>query len=129
MMAEIVVPAWFLSMARTCEFLVPARALATAAEAALTGAGRFDDLRIAIFTGRAVVAVLRLDLVLVMGASRGLRDVIRRTTSAPPRQITRQGSAVNFQEVVHSAPVVNADVAKHTVIRGGTEWTLTRMRL
>ena len=40
------------------------------------------------------------------------------------------GLAVNFQEVVHSAPVVNADVAKHTVIReGGTEWTLTRMRL
>jgi len=37
--------------------------------------------------------------------------------------------AVNFQEVVHSAPTVNADVAKHTVIRRGTEWTLTRMRL
>jgi len=36
---------------------------------------------------------------------------------------------VNFQEVVHSAPTVNADVAKHTVIRRGTEWTLTRMRL
>jgi hypothetical protein len=27
--------------------------------------------------------------------------------------------AVNFQEVVHSIPAVNADVAKHTVIRGG----------
>jgi riboflavin biosynthesis pyrimidine reductase len=26
---------------------------------------------------------------------------------------------VNFQEVVHSAPAVNADVAKHTVIRAG----------
>jgi hypothetical protein len=26
---------------------------------------------------------------------------------------------VSFQEVVHSAPTVNADVAKHTVIRGG----------
>ena len=33
---------------------------------------------------------------------------------------------MNFQEVVHSAPTVNADVAKHTVIRRGTEWTLTR---
>ena len=30
---------------------------------------------------------------------------------------------MNFQEVVHSAPTVNADVAKHTVIRRGTEWT------
>jgi hypothetical protein len=37
--------------------------------------------------------------------------------------------AVNFQEVVHSAPAVNADVAKQAVIRRGTEWTLTRMRL
>jgi hypothetical protein len=37
--------------------------------------------------------------------------------------------AVNFQEVVHSAPAVNADVARQAVIRGGTEWTLTRMRL
>ena len=37
--------------------------------------------------------------------------------------------AVNFQEVVHSAQTVNADVAKHTVIRRGAEWTLTRMRL
>ena len=27
--------------------------------------------------------------------------------------------AVNFQEVVHSARTVNADVAKRTVIRGG----------
>jgi hypothetical protein len=37
--------------------------------------------------------------------------------------------AVNFQEVVHSDPTVNADVAKQAVIRRGTEWTLTRMRL
>ena len=37
--------------------------------------------------------------------------------------------AVNFQEVVQSAPAVNADVARQAVIRGGTEWTLTRMRL
>lgn len=78
-------------MARTREFLVPARALTTATEEARTGAGRFDDLRIAVFTDRAPVAVLRLDLVLVMGALQGLRDIIRRTTSAPPRQITRRG--------------------------------------
>ena len=31
----------------------------------------------------------------------------------------QQALDVNFQEVVHSAPAVNADVAKHTVIRGG----------
>ena len=42
---------------------------------------------------------------------------------------TKDVLAVNFQEVVHSAPTVNADVTKHTVIRRGTEWTLTRMRL
>src|SRR5262249_27518287 len=34
----------------------------------------------------------RLDFVLVMGPSRGLRDAIRRTTSAPLRRMTRQGS-------------------------------------
>ena len=55
-------------MARTCEFLVPARVLTAAAEAARTAIGRFDDLRIAVFTHRAPAAVLRLDLVLVMGA-------------------------------------------------------------
>jgi hypothetical protein len=35
---------------------------------------------------------------------------------------------VNFQEVVHSAPAVNAYVAKQAVIRRGAR-TLTRMRL
>jgi hypothetical protein len=33
--------------------------------------------------------------------------------------VVNEALDVNFQEVVHSAPAVNADVAKHTVIRGG----------
>jgi hypothetical protein len=37
--------------------------------------------------------------------------------------------AVNFQEVVHSAPAVNADVTKHTGDSRRTEWTPTRMLL
>jgi hypothetical protein len=72
--------------------LVPARVLGGAPEAVPTGTGRFDDLRLIIF-GRARVIAFGLDLVLVMGASRGLRYAIRRTTSAPPRQVTRRGSA------------------------------------
>ena len=66
-------------------FLVPDRALVSALETPPTGAGRFDDLRWDAFTGRERVTVLSLDFVLVMGPSRGLRDAIRRTTSAPPR--------------------------------------------
>ena len=93
MMAAIVVPARSRSIATTCAFLVPARVLGGAPEAAPTGTGRFDDLRLAVLTGRERVTVLSLDFVLVMGSSRGLRDAIRRTTSAPPRQITRRGSA------------------------------------
>jgi len=34
--------------------------------------------------------------------------------------------AVNFQEVVHSVPTVNAEVAKQRDSRR-TEWTVTRM--
>ena len=41
----------------------------------------------------ARVIAFGLDLVLVMGASGALRDAIRRTTSAPPRQVTRRGPA------------------------------------
>jgi len=33
---------------------------------------------------------------------------------------------VNFQEVVHSVPTEDAEVAEASVIRG-TEWTFTRM--
>jgi hypothetical protein len=93
MMAAIVVPARSFSMARTWAFLVPLRALASVPEPASTGSGRFDDLRLAVFAGRERVTVLSLDFVLVMGASQGLRDAIRRTTSAPPRCMTRRGSA------------------------------------
>jgi hypothetical protein len=93
MMAAIVVPARSRSIATTCACLVPARVLASAPETAPTDTDRFDDLRLAVFAGRDPVAVLRLDFVLVMGPSQGLRDAIRRTTSAPPRQMTRRGSA------------------------------------
>ena len=56
-------------MATTSAFLVPARVLASVSEAAPAGTGRFDDLRLAVFTGREGVPVLRLDLVLVIRAS------------------------------------------------------------
>jgi hypothetical protein len=92
MMAATVVPARSCSIATTCAFLLPARVLATA-EVAITGTGRFDDLRLVVFAGRERVVALGLDFVLVMGSSRGLRDAIRRTTSAPPRQMTQRGSA------------------------------------
>src|SRR5579884_241064 len=39
-----------------------------------------------------------------------------------------QALAVNFQEVVHSAQAVNAEVAKHQRF-ARTEWTRTRMLL
>ena len=71
---------------------MPARVLATAPEVAPWGIGRLDDLRLVVF-GRARVIAFGLDLVLVMGASGGLRDAIRRTTSPPPRQVTRRGPA------------------------------------
>jgi hypothetical protein len=90
-MAAIVVPARSCSIATTCAFLVPVRVLLGAPEAAWTDSGRFDDLGLAGFTGREWEAALRLALVLVMGSSRGLRDVIRRTTSTPPRQKSRRG--------------------------------------
>jgi hypothetical protein len=38
----------------------------------------------------------------------------------------RDALAVNFQEVVHSAQAVNAEVAKHQRF-ARTEWTPTRM--
>jgi hypothetical protein len=89
-MAAFIVPARSCSIATTCAFLLPARVLATAPEAAMTGIGS-DDLVLADFTGRALVTVIVLDFVLVMGSSRGLRDAIRRTTSTPPRPMTRRG--------------------------------------
>ena len=91
MMAAIVVPARSWSIATTCACLVPARVLASTPEAAPTGTVRFDDLRLAVGCER--VTVLGLDFVLAMGPSQGLRDAIRRTTSTPPRQMTRRGSA------------------------------------
>src|SRR6266487_7185246 len=39
------------------------------------------------------------------------------------------GLVVNLQEVVHSVPTGNAEVAKPPAIRGETEWTRTRMPL
>jgi hypothetical protein len=90
-MAAIVVPARSCSIATTSAFLVPARVLAGVPETASTAARRFDDLRFAV--GRERVTILGLDFVLVMGASQGLRDAIRRTTSTPPRQMTWRGSA------------------------------------
>ena len=92
LMAAIVALVRSLSIATTCALLVPAPVLGGAPEAAPTGTGRFDDLRLIVF-GRARVIAFGLDLVLVMGASGGLRDAMRRTTSAPPRQVTRRGSA------------------------------------
>jgi len=55
--------------------------------------------------------------------------IVRRALREQIVLLHRRLLAVNFQEVVHSAPAVNADVARQAVIRGGTEWTLTRMRL
>src|SRR6516225_4843006 len=69
------------SMATTCAFLVPARVLASVSEAAPAGTGRFDDLRLAVFTGREGVPVLRLDLVLVMGS------LIRFARRHPPHHL------------------------------------------
>ena len=37
------------------------------------------------------------------------------------------GLAVNFQEVVHSAPAEEAEVADALAILGGTDWTFIRM--
>ena len=68
MMALIVAPAP-CSIAMICACLVPARALVRAAETAATGAGRFGDLGLAVFTVRERAAVLSLDFVLVMGSS------------------------------------------------------------
>ena len=52
-------------------------------------------------------------------------DVLVEASNTNPREPEpalshiRQALDVNFQEVVHSIPAVNADVAKQTVIRGG----------
>ena len=82
---------------------MPARVLGGAPEAAPKGTGRFDDLRLVVF-GRARVIAFGLDLVLVlvMGTSGVLRDAIRRTTSVPPRQVTRRGPAQKRASAVSS---------------------------
>jgi hypothetical protein len=49
-------------------------------------------------------------------------------TSACNDDAIRTRLGVNFQEVVHSAPAVNADVPNLSDSRG-TEWTPTRMLL
>jgi len=54
--------------------LVPTRALGSVREETLTGSGCFDDLLLALFCRRERVTVLRLEFVLVIGPSRGLRD-------------------------------------------------------
>jgi hypothetical protein len=43
--------------------------LVGAPEAAATGTGRFDDLRLAAFAGSRRVAILSLDFILIMGFS------------------------------------------------------------
>jgi hypothetical protein len=85
---------------------MPVRALVSVPETASTGTGRFDDLRLAVFTGRERVSVLSLDFLLVMGSSQGLRDAIRRTTSAPPRCMTWRGSA---QKHASAAPSLHSN--------------------
>jgi hypothetical protein len=85
MMAAIVVPAGSRSIAMTCAFLVPVRILSSADGAARAEFGRFDDLDLVAFTWRERGAVLRLDFDVVMGSSEVLYDVLRRTTSAPPK--------------------------------------------
>jgi len=74
-------------------FFVPARALAIALEEVPAGADFFNDFRcLAVLTEPERVAVLGLDW--VMGALRGLRDAIRRTTSAPLRAKLPGGAGV-----------------------------------
>jgi hypothetical protein len=54
-------------------------------------AGRLREADLLVFRAIERVAAAGLALGLVMGSSVGLRDVIRRTISALPRQKTRQG--------------------------------------
>ena len=54
-------------------------------------AGGLRDLGFLVFRPVEWVAAFTLDLRLVMGSSEVFRGAIRRTTSAPPGQITRQG--------------------------------------
>ena len=54
-------------------------------------ADRVRDLDLLVFREAERVAALGFDLGLVMEDPLGERDAIRRTTSAPPEQTTRQG--------------------------------------
>jgi hypothetical protein len=56
-----------------------------------TGAGRFRGAALAGFRAVERVAAAGLDLGFVMGSSEVLCGAIRRTTSAPAEQNTRQG--------------------------------------
>ncbi len=72
-------------------------------------AGGLRDLGFLVFRPVEWVAAFTLDLRLVMGSSEVFRGAIRRTTSAPPEQITgRAGprSAPQPPQVTHSnAPI------------------------
>src|SRR5665811_1330975 len=85
--AAIVAPAGVCSMATIRACLLSARA-ALFGDA---GADRAPDLGFPVFRVGKREAAFRFDLGLVMGSSEGQCDAIRRTTSAPPEQNTRQG--------------------------------------
>lgn len=87
MIAAIVAPAGFLSiaMARACLVSGPAAGLDDA------GSGRLRDAGLAVFRAVDRAVAFGLDLDLVMGSSEVCATTIRRTTSAPPGSVTRQG--------------------------------------
>jgi hypothetical protein len=80
MIAATVAPAGFLSIAMMLACLVSGRA----PDSDDAAAERLRDMGLAVFRAVERVADFGLDLGLVMGSSKVLRDAIRRTTSAPP---------------------------------------------
>jgi len=71
--------------------LVPVRVFGSTVETVRAVAVRSDDLGLAVFVRCERGAGLRLDFELVMGSSEVCAASIRRTTSAPRRQIARRG--------------------------------------
>jgi hypothetical protein len=80
MIAAIVAPAGFLSIAMARACLVSGREAGFDA----AGANRFRDAGLPVFRTFERVAAFGFDLGLVIESSEILRDAIRRTTSAPP---------------------------------------------
>jgi len=78
-------------------------------------AGGLRDLGFLVFRPVEWVAALTLDLRLVMGSSEGFRGAIRRTTSAPPGQITRQGRTPKRASAAPSYPQQRSDQTKKPV--------------